>query len=1151
MKKTMKRVLASLLCLVMIITAIPLGGLAGVDFGKLFSMKASAATITSFKQGDIIEFGWYPQSEVTDSSIISELNSLAGDNKSWTSYGYYSGTGNWDDGQMKPGDYMRYKDVMYGSNKYRGVVFDTYRPYCTSCVTDTSGSNTHQDENGYTYGTVYWFKYEPIEWRVLNPATGVVMAETILDSQPYNNYLLLNRRDEYGHNAYWGDSTQSYYSNNYAKSSIREWLNENFYNTIFSDEQQNIIEYTALDNSASNKSYSAYDSEKTYDKIYLLSYDDILNTSYGFSSSYSDYDSARTAQGSDYAKCQGMGVHGSNSYWWLRTPGNYSHRACYVGYSGDVSSYGSQVYFNDIAVRPALNLNLTSEIFQSDVEDTGKSTADGTGMPATYLAQWFVEDGTLWTISAVLAGHTIIVPEVPTKEGYEFVGWFDENGNEVPEKMPAKDMIFYAKFVEEKKEQLTVEIIPEKTVYNYINGSLKDNSGKSYSSVNATVSIKNNSTNQEIKNLTLDFLVTYPTIGGLSFSKTEEKYDYSTIVDSLKPNESKEIELTLYPCDNILSSITKITADVTIGEEYYNYFESEDIYLNYKINNRDEVYKFNNSQDWFVGSGEKDKYLISSEAMKKVALIDKTNIYLNSLKNWNGSCYGMSSMLAAFEHGWSSTSDYGASTVKELSAPINNIKLRDAINIMQSSQTTLRFIGETFTEDFLSKQTTLRKNLVDAVKNISNGGNVVVLCIQEDGFMGGSHAVVAYNVLESGNDYKISIADPNYPELCGTITIGKDYSGFNYDIGSNYTKIRSIITDKSVLDINSYLSESLTTSAVEEKYDFTYITLSDFDEVTIENKIGQKAIISYVNGTVEGDLEVYVSTIAGAETGTVSVVIPDNADEINEYKITSSNGMNATINNNHVIADLKTTNNATVYYSSGGFVSLTGLDDNEYSLSLTDGTNIESTEMLLNTASGNNADIVEMKLVDDAIEISSDNLSDSKLTVVKNDDKLTEESFDFEEDNVVVENQNGEITVGKNENNNNDDDDNDVVPPVVNVVATIRTPSTTTINYGDSIWLHAEISGELPADAKLIWTPSNNNFEIVEVSADGLSCKITPKSSGTTTFTVSVIDANENVLSTDTQDMTAKAGLWQKIIAFFKKLFGATKTYPELFKILY
>lgn len=120
--------------------------------------------------------------------------------------------------------------------------------------------------------------------------------------------------------------------------------------------------------------------------------------------------------------------------------------------------------------------------------------------------------------------------------------------------------------------------------------------------------------------------------------------------------------------------------------------------------------------------------------------------------------------------------------------------------------------------------------------------------------------------------------------------------------------------------------------------------------------------------------------------------------------------------------------------------------------------------------------------------------------------------------------------------------------PNVKIKCEIPTPSTTTIKYGDSIWLHAEINTDLPANAKIIWTPSNGNFEIIEVSADGMSCRIIPVSNGSTTFTVFVVDAEDNILSTDTQDMTSKAGLWQKIVAFFKKLFGLNETLPQLYK---
>lgn len=162
-----------------------------------------------------------------------------------------------------------------------------------------------------------------------------------------------------------------------------------------------------------------------------------------------------------------------------------------------------------------------------------------------------------------------------------------------------------------------------------------------------------------------------------------------------------------------------------------------------------------------------------------------------------------------------------------------------------------------------------------------------------------------------------------------------------------------------------------------------------------------------------------------------------------------------------------------------------------------------------------------------------------------------------EDDSIATVNENGNVTAHKAGTVNIFvTDANDNVSAVCSItvnglIASVRAPSTTTINYGDSIWLHAEIEGELPANARIIWTPSNNNFEITEISADGLSCKITPKSSGDTTFTVSVVNENDNVLATDTQEMTSKAGLFRKIAAFFKKLFGTTKTYPQLYKNLF
>ncbi len=118
--------------------------------------------------------------------------------------------------------------------------------------------------------------------------------------------------------------------------------------------------------------------------------------------------------------------------------------------------------------------------------------------------------------------------------------------------------------------------------------------------------------------------------------------------------------------------------------------------------------------------------------------------------------------------------------------------------------------------------------------------------------------------------------------------------------------------------------------------------------------------------------------------------------------------------------------------------------------------------------------------------------------------------------------------------------------PAYKFTMSIRNPSVTTISYGDSIILHVD-GNNLPAGATIKWSASNSNFSY-SVSDDGTTCKITPKSSGDTTFTATVYDEDGNAVGYDTQVMTSKAGFFDKIIAFFKKLFGLTKTIPQIYK---
>ena len=112
------------------------------------------------------------------------------------------------------------------------------------------------------------------------------------------------------------------------------------------------------------------------------------------------------------------------------------------------------------------------------------------------------------------------------------------------------------------------------------------------------------------------------------------------------------------------------------------------------------------------------------------------------------------------------------------------------------------------------------------------------------------------------------------------------------------------------------------------------------------------------------------------------------------------------------------------------------------------------------------------------------------------------------------------------------------------IKAEILAPSITTISYGDSIVLHADTS-KLPEGYRVVWSADNANFSYTD---NGETCTITPAKSGDTTFTATVYDGEGKAVSSDTQTMKSKAGLFDKIIAFFKGIFGLNKTYPNVFK---
>ena len=192
-----------------------------------------------------------------------------------------------------------------------------------------NGSKYHKTENNY-------FKYEPIKWRVLHyeNSEAFLLADAILDSQPYHS-----EKEEI----------------DWEKSSIRAWLNNEFINKAFSNEENKAINTVELINKDNSK-YGTQGGKNTSDKLFLLSVSEVDETEE--SKEYGFWDKKTR-------KCKNDNFSEETYFWWLRSPGNSSHDAAGVYYYGWVFGYGYDVQEPAGGIRPALYLNLSSSDFFS------------------------------------------------------------------------------------------------------------------------------------------------------------------------------------------------------------------------------------------------------------------------------------------------------------------------------------------------------------------------------------------------------------------------------------------------------------------------------------------------------------------------------------------------------------------------------------------------------------------------------------------------------------------------------------------------------------------------------------------------------------------------------------------------------------------
>lgn len=108
----------------------------------------------------------------------------------------------------------------------------------------------------------------------------------------------------------------------------------------------------------------------------------------------------------------------------------------------------------------------------------------------------------------------------------------------------------------------------------------------------------------------------------------------------------------------------------------------------------------------------------------------------------------------------------------------------------------------------------------------------------------------------------------------------------------------------------------------------------------------------------------------------------------------------------------------------------------------------------------------------------------------------------------------------------------------------IKKPSTSKIDYGDTLILHADAS--IPSDAKIEWSMEGDGVYI-NPSPDGKTCAVTSNSTGDATIIMKYVDAN-GVEHISEREIKSNAGFWQKLVSFFKNLFRVKRTIEQTVK---
>ena len=256
-----------------------------------------------------------------------------------------------DDSSTESGKKVTWDCLWFGSYPQSKITEKDGDIYTTLKNTDNWNKNGDATINNIKYHKTEagYFKYEPIKWRVLQSENGeaFLLSDVILDNQNYN--------EDYS---------------TWEESSLRSWLNGEFMNRAFSDEEKENINITEIVNQ-DNSDYGTEGGNNISDKISLLSSAEADENrdgkKYGFLN-----DETRKCKTNSFSEMEVV-------LWWLST-GDISNSTALV-YEGIIIGEVYSIDYDNYGVRPALHLNLSSSNLFSYA---GTVSSDGTENEVPY-----------------------------------------------------------------------------------------------------------------------------------------------------------------------------------------------------------------------------------------------------------------------------------------------------------------------------------------------------------------------------------------------------------------------------------------------------------------------------------------------------------------------------------------------------------------------------------------------------------------------------------------------------------------------------------------------------------------------------------------------------------------------------------------------